>query len=109
MPLGELTRPHHVGGSHVEFTQAKQIRDRGSIEPDLVGDLLVGEGEFVRKAPQRVRTLHRIEILALDVLHQRQLGCDLIVDRSHHRGDHRESDQLRGTPPALTSDELETA
>ena len=69
---------------------AAKVGDRAAILPDRGGDLLLGQAEFVCQPLVRQRFVDRIEVLALDVLDERELeqllvlaGRDLADDDRH--------------------------
>ena len=58
--VGQLQQPHEVG-------------DRAPVLPDGCGNLVLGQTELVSQPPIRQRLVHRVQVLALDVLDERQL------------------------------------
>src|SRR5215470_13834569 len=81
--------------------QAQQIGDRAAGAADRLSRGLVGESELLDQPLQALRFLERVEILALDVLDQREGEGSLIGDRADERGDFLESRALRGAPAPL--------
>ena len=77
--------------------------------PTAFADRVVGQAEFVDQPREAVRLLERIQILALDVLDQRQRERRLIGHRLHERRHSFESRALRRAPAALAGDDLEAA
>src|SRR5438034_6440015 len=69
-----------------------------SCPPELTEDLLVG-----------LRLLHRVEVLAKQVLDQRELEALGIGRLAHHRGNSVQPCLARRAPPPLTCDQLPTA
>jgi hypothetical protein len=72
--------------------QPDVVRDRRPILADRLGDLFLGQAEFVAEPSVGVRLFNRIEIFPLDVLDERG-GKQPIVGNVTH--DHRNLQQTR--------------
>ena len=88
-----------------EIEQAQRVRDRRSGAADPRGDRLVGETELVDELTVPVRRLDRVEILALQVLDQRELELCLLVELADDGRDAIEAGRGRGPESALPGDE----
>ena len=89
-----------------EVEQSHEVGDRGPVEPNLLRDLVLTELELGRDLSEGMRLLHRVEILALEVLDHGEDGGVLICDGSD---DHRHTlkpSKLGCTPATLASDDL---
>ena len=62
---------HRLADFTGQVQDAQQIRHRGPALTDPLGDLLLGQVEFLHQLPVGQGFLYRREFLALDVLHQR--------------------------------------
>src|SRR6185436_5140022 len=91
-------------GSEIE--QAERVGDRRPGTTDARGEVVLAESELVDQLAVGVRRLERIEILALQVLHQRDLELLAIGELTDHSGDPVETGSLSGPEPALTGDQL---
>ena len=74
--------------------------------PTRVGDLLMGEPELVDQPPEAMRRLDRIEVLALQVLDERQLEPLLVVEVADDRRDAVQTGRRRRADAPLAGDEL---
>ena len=61
-----------------QFEQADEVRDGAAVLADRRGDLFLREGELIGQPLISDRFVQRIEVLALDVLDQRELEQLLI-------------------------------
>ena len=89
--------------------QPHVVGDRRAILADGVGDLLLRQVEFVGEPAIGQRFLDRIQILALDVLDQRdgqQPVLGNVADDDRHL---EEAGALRRAPAALAGDDLVAA
>ncbi len=73
---------HRLG----ELRQPQQIRHRAARAADGLRRCLVRQAEFVDQPLDALRLLEGIQILALDVLDQRQRECRLVGHFAHQRG-----------------------
>jgi hypothetical protein len=90
----------------IELIQAKQVGDRGAIEPDARRQFLVGPSELVAQTPQRGSPIHGVEVLALEVLDKRQLRSAGVVDQLNDSRNLRPAEALHGSPPTLAGNEF---
>src|SRR4030095_7345874 len=60
----------------------------------------------VDQPPIGFRLFNRVQILALDVLDQRDLGPRFLVEFANYRWNLMQLSSLRGSPPALASDQF---
>src|SRR5580704_15411359 len=65
------------------------------------------EGEFLDQPLERARLVRGTQLLALDVLDQRNRECFLIVELANDRRDVGESRELRSPQAALAGHDLE--
>ena len=82
MALTELACAHQFRCRRVEIAQSQEIAHGHAIKTDFVCDLLVSHREVQGESPQSDRALHRIEILTLDVLDEREFSGVLITQRA---------------------------
>ena len=105
--LGELAaldhRLHLVG----QVEQAQQVGDGDAAATDQLGDALVREAELVDESRVGERLLDGVEVLAGDVLGQRDLERRDLVGGPHERRDVLEAGELRGAQAPLAGDQLE--
>ncbi len=91
-----------------QLEQPQQIRDRCSRAADRPRCVLVREPELFDEPVQRARLLDRIQVLALDVLDQRDRDGRLVRDVAHDGRDRVQARELCGAPAALARDDLVT-
>ena len=108
MAFRERTATHrilHVGG---EVKEPKGMSDGGTRDANLRGDLLLREVELILELMVRDGAVDGIEVLALDVLHERKLELRAVIvlpapdDHRHCR----EPREFRGAESTFTGDEL---
>src|SRR5437667_8157590 len=75
---------------------------------DSLRDLFVGQGELGRQGVIALRLVDRIQVFALDILHESQLEQLAVVDFLHERWNVIDSSELSGSQTALARDELES-
>ena len=90
-----------------QFQQAQQVADGDAGAADRLGHLHVGQLELVDQALQGHRLFQRVEVLALDVLDQRDRRRGLAVDVLDHRRDRIQPGDLRRAPAPLAGDQFE--
>ena len=73
---------------------------------DPQGQLLLGQAQLLLQALIRVRLLERLQLLALNVLDQRQLQQLIVLDGPHPDGDRGEARLLGRSPTPLSRDDL---
>src|SRR5690349_14001959 len=86
--------------------QPEAVRDRRAILPDSLGQLLLSPRELRQKLLIGLRRFDRVEILAQQVLDERELDALGVGGLSHDRGDPIEPGLARRAPPPLPRDEL---
>ena len=74
---------------------------------DDLRQLILGVAVSLDELAVGLGFLQRVEILALDILDQRDLGSRRIVDFADNRGDAVELSSLRRAPPPFAGDDLE--
>jgi hypothetical protein len=106
MTFGQATirdRPLRPGR---EVEEAQRIRDRRTRATDPAREAILAEPEFVDELAVGTGGLDRIEILALEVLDERELELIAIGELPHEGGDAVEASGLRRTKAPLTRDKL---
>ena len=106
MALGQPTIRDRRLDAGCEVEKAKRVRDGRSGTTDPRRDFVLAEAELVDELSVGFRRLERIEILALQVLDQRELELVAIGELAHDCRDAFEAGGLRGPEPALAGDEL---
>ena len=91
-----------------QLQKSDGIRDGAAIFPGSPPDLFVTYVEFARHPLERHAKLNRIQILALNVLDQRDLEQPVVRDLLHHHRYFAHPGNSRGTPPALPRHKLKT-
>ena len=66
----------------------------------------MGHIEFFRQARQAARVLQRVQVLALDILYQRDAHRGAIIQFSHYCGNFMQARQLRRAPAPFPGDDL---
>ena len=84
----------------------KMVGYRGSIEPDLLGDLLVRQTKLILQVLECFGPLHRVEVFPLYVLNDGPLCSGPIIDVLNHSWNTIEPYNLRRTKPAFTSNQF---
>src|SRR2546422_4399761 len=108
-PAVALGQPALIDGELHFFgkiQQAHGVRDRYPAAADGLGDLLLGEPEFGAEPAIRPGPFHWIEVLAPDILDQRDLERLPIRDLPDDRRDGGEAGGLGRPKPALPGDDL---
>ena len=95
-------RTHRLG----QLQQAQQIADRRAGASDRLRRLLVRHLKLIDEARQSARFLQRIQVLALNVLDERNGDCRLIGNLADNGWDLGKARQLRRTPTPLTGNDL---
>ena len=86
--------------------QAHRVGDARAGAADLLGDLLLGQLELAHEASEGVGLLERVEVGALDVLHERQLQLLPVGRRAADDGrDAGQAGDPRGAQASLAGDE----
>src|SRR5713226_2103652 len=89
-----------------KLQEADGVRNSGSVFAGAVGNILLSELEIGHQAFKCPRLLEGIEILALNILNQRDLECLRLRHLADDRGNAREPGPLRRTPAAFAGNEL---
>src|SRR5690606_1944031 len=93
-----------------ELEQAERVAHRDAALAHLVSDRFVGQAESIDELPVGERRLDRIEVLALDVLDERQLEARSRVSGVPQDGRYGlEPGDAGGPQPSLTGDQLVAA
>jgi hypothetical protein len=99
-----------LGDRHLDdrckVEQTKGVGDGRAGSPDARGDLLVREAEIVDQLAKALGSFDRIEVLALQVLDERELELRSLVEVANERGDSLETGVERSPNAALTGDQL---
>ena len=106
MPFGQAAAGDRGLDVRMKIEQPKRVRHGRPCLADPVGDLLLGEPELIDQLAIRERLVDRVEIRALDVLHQRDLELVTIGELSHDGGDAIEACEASRTHTPLAGDQL---
>ena len=90
-----------------QLPQAQEIGHRGAAFADPRGRLVLGEVKLLDQAVIGLGLLDRVEVLALDVFHERQFEQLVVADGLDHDRDLGEPGPAGGPQAALSGDELE--
>ena len=96
----------HLADRARQLEQPQQIRDRHSRAADGVGGVGMREPEFLDEPVQRARLLDGVQVLALDVLDERDGDRGFVGDVADDGRDRLQARHLRGAPAALAGDDL---
>src|SRR5207253_4097002 len=88
-----------------EAQEAQRVRDRRPLLADARREFLLRQPVLLDQALVRLRLLDRVEVLALDVLDQRDLERLVVGDLANHHGQLTQPRLLRRPPSALAGDE----
>src|SRR5207247_5914693 len=88
---------------------AQGVRHGGPIAAHRVGHVLLGEVELRDEPLVAARLVHRREIVALQVLDQREREHGAVVHLALHGRDLLPAERLAGAQPPLAGDQLEAA
>ena len=97
-----LQRREHLGGQFQQPQPVCHLRPRAA---DAVRRLLLGHPEVVDQPPVGARLLDRAQVLALDVLDQRQLQLVAVGRLAHGDRHARQARGGRGAQPPLAGDQ----
>ena len=89
-----------------QVEKAQRVGDGRASSTDPAGDVVLAEAELVDELPIGLGRLERVEVLALEVLDERELELVTIGELADDRRDPLEAGGLRGTKAALAGDEL---
>src|SRR5690606_28831258 len=102
----EVARHEHRLYGFGQVEQAQQVAGRAARAADRLGGLLVRRAGLVDQAPDALRLLERIEVLALDVLDEREGERGLVVGLAHDHRHFVELGELRRAVAPLPRDDL---
>src|SRR5437899_984849 len=85
-----------------EFKQADEVGDAGPVLPRARGDLLLRQVEFSAEPFKGAGLFHWVEVLALEVLDDRDLHRLLVRNLPNHSGHGSLPRPARGKPPPLS-------
>ncbi len=106
MARGQRAFRNHFLHRRREREQSQGVRDGGSVLPYPLADLLLGQSELLDELPVAVRLLQRSEILALQVLHQRDHQHLLVGQLAHDDRRGLTLQPFQGSPPTLAGHDL---
>ena len=92
-----------------EVQEPEGVRDGRALLADALGDFVLGQLEIVDQDPVGLGLLDRVQLLALEVLDERQLEELLVGDVPDDRRDLVDAGALGRPPAALAGDQLEPA
>ena len=102
--LAFLEQATHAGR---ELQQAEGVGHGGAVLAHGVGDLLLRGAELLLEPLVALGLFDRIEVGALQILHERERERLAVVDDLHQGGDLRPTESGGGAVPSLTCDQLE--
>src|SRR5262249_25178972 len=103
---GEFPFFDPVLNCRLQLQQANGVGNRGAILAGSFRNGFLGQLNLVHQAFKRARSLHRVEILALDVLNQRHLQCKFVGNFADDGSYFCQSCSLSSTPAAFPGDQL---
>ncbi len=103
---GDFSLFDEVLDGGLELEEADGVGDGGAVFAGSLGDLLLGEVEFVGEALEGVRLLDWVEIFALEILDERHLHCHTFRYVADDDGHAVQLGALGGAPTTLAGDEL---
>ena len=106
MALGEPAIGDRGLDAGREVEQSERVGHRRSGSTDARRDLVLAEPEVVDQLAIGVGGLERVEVVALEVLDERQLELVAIGELADDRRDPLEAGRLGGAKTALAGDEL---
>jgi hypothetical protein len=89
-----------------QLEEPQEIGDGATVLTRTVADILVTEVQFLCQALEGQGGLNRIEILALDVLDERDFEEAVILDFANYHRDGLQLGELGRSPSALSGDKL---
>src|ERR1700727_2591093 len=107
MPHADRSRIHERPDRGRQVEEADQVGDSGARAAHGIRHLLMGERKLADEAAQRSSLLRRGELLALDVLDERDRDRLLIRQLANHPRNLAEPRELSRLPAALARDDLE--
>ena len=101
MPGGEDIRLHILRQLLRQGEQADGVGHRRAALAHLAGDLLLRHAVLLHQGLKAARLLHRVEVLALEVLDQTEFHRPAVVRLQHDDGNLFQPGLPRGAPAAL--------
>src|SRR3990170_26961 len=89
-----------------QLEQAQAVGDGAAVLADPLRQLLLRPAELREQVLVRLGLLHRVQVVAQQVLDERELEALRVRGLPHERGDPVEPGQARRAPAALAGDEL---
>ena len=102
----ELAALEHLAHQARQLEEPQQVRDRRARAADGVGGVGMREPELLDEPVQRARLLERVQVLALNVLDQRDRDGGLVGNVADDGRDRLQARHLRGPPAALAGHDL---
>src|SRR5882724_6050478 len=109
MADGELTVADEILDGQGQLEQAEGIGDCGAAFADFGGDFFLFKLKLLDELSVALRFLHRIEVLALEVLNEREFQDSSVVGFANDDRDFGQAEQLGCSPAAFASNELEVS
>ena len=92
-----------------QLQQADGVGDGGAVFSSALGDLFLGEVEFVNQPLEGMRLLDGVQIFALEVFDERHLQRHFFGNVADYHRHAAEVGSLGGTPAAFSGDQLKAA
>ncbi len=106
MARRQLVLRHEALDGGRQLEEAQRVGHRRARPAHLLGHRLLGELEVLHQLLVGGGFLQRVEVLAVQVLHQGLLQRQHVVHRAHHHRDGRQPGPLGRPPPPLAGDQL---
>jgi hypothetical protein len=106
MAHGEATVANSIFDRIVQVVEPQKVRHAGSLNADLVGDVLVGEIEIGRQPKQGLGAIDGIQILSLEILNKSPLSSCAIINIADDGRNDAKTCNGRSPPPTLTCDQF---
>jgi len=104
--LGESALGNELLQVRGELEEANEVEDRRAILAGAVADLLGGEIQFLAQAVEGDGGFDSVEVLALDILDERDLEKAIVGDVPDDYGHAIQASEFGGAPAAFSSDQL---
>ncbi len=109
VPFAQIPASQRLTHRGRKLEQSQRVADAGPALADVPGHLVVRQAEVLDELPITLGRLERIEVLALEVLDQRQLETLTLVRQTDDHRDRRQAGQARRLQAALAGDEKVSA
>ena len=106
MAHGKAALRQPAADVRVQFQQPHAIGDRRAALADFLRDILLPQAEFLGQPREGQRFFDRVQVLALQVLDERELQHLLVGRRADNGRRLQQADLARRAPAALPGDEL---